>query len=165
MNIFVLDGDLEKCAQNHCDKHVVKMCTEYSQLLSTTVRLYGIDAGYKITHQNHPCAIWVRQSIWHFMWLRNLLGHLHEEYLFRFGRGKKQRHEGAAVGLSLPIPLLEDNGFTPPPQTMPEKYHHDDVIVAYRRYYYAEKRGMATYRGRPVPFFMWKELSEEELAA
>jgi hypothetical protein len=164
MNIFVLDSDLEKCAQAHCDKHVVKMCTEYSQLLSTAVRLQGIDVGYKITHINHPCSIWVRQSVWHFTWLRNLLGHLHEEYIFRFG-GKKTKHEGAVVGLNLPVPLLPDNGFTPPPQAMPDKYRHDDVVIAYRQYYIGEKMSIATYKKRPPPFFMKEGITKEELAA
>ena len=39
MNIFVLDLDPEICASYHCDKHVVKMIVEYSQLLSTAHRL------------------------------------------------------------------------------------------------------------------------------
>ena len=37
MNIFVLDTDPVKCAQSHCDKHVVKMVLETAQLLSTVM--------------------------------------------------------------------------------------------------------------------------------
>ena len=35
MNIFYLDHDVQKCAEMHCDKHVVKMILEYAQLLCT----------------------------------------------------------------------------------------------------------------------------------
>ena len=35
MNIFILDKDIEKCAQYHCDKHLIKMILESAQLLCT----------------------------------------------------------------------------------------------------------------------------------
>lgn len=31
MNIFILDNDIQKCVEYHCDKHVVKMILEYCQ--------------------------------------------------------------------------------------------------------------------------------------
>ena len=39
MNIFYLSDDPQICAEQHCDKHVVKMCIEYAQLLSTAHRV------------------------------------------------------------------------------------------------------------------------------
>ena len=39
MNIFYLDHDVNKCAEMHNDKHVVKMILEYAQLLSTAHRV------------------------------------------------------------------------------------------------------------------------------
>jgi len=39
MNIFYLDKDIIKCAQDHSDKHVVKMIIELAQLASTAKRL------------------------------------------------------------------------------------------------------------------------------
>jgi len=39
MNLFFLSRDPSICAQQHCDKHVVKMILEYAQLLSTAHRL------------------------------------------------------------------------------------------------------------------------------
>ena len=64
MNIFYLDKDIFKCAEYHCDKHVVKMCTEYAQLLGN-INIYpgNTYAPYKLTHKNHPCAVWVRTNI------------------------------------------------------------------------------------------------------
>ena len=35
MNIFILDEDIDKCAEYHVDKHVVKMILESAQLLCT----------------------------------------------------------------------------------------------------------------------------------
>jgi hypothetical protein len=72
MNIFILDEIPEKCARYHCDAHVIKMILESAQMLSTTVRLSGIDRGYKITHQNHPCTLWTGESLSNWQWLREL---------------------------------------------------------------------------------------------
>ena len=52
MNIFRLDNDPISAAIYQCDKHVVKMCLETAQLLSTTHRI--LDG--KATHKNHPSA-------------------------------------------------------------------------------------------------------------
>ena len=46
MNIFLLHENPVLCAEQHCDKHVVKMVIEYAQLMSTAHRyldgeLYG----------------------------------------------------------------------------------------------------------------------------
>lgn len=42
MNIFFLDRNIRKCAAYHCDKHVVKMILESTQLLSTALHLNGL---------------------------------------------------------------------------------------------------------------------------
>lgn len=39
MNIFYLDETPKLCAEMHCDKHVVKMITEYAQLMSSAHRV------------------------------------------------------------------------------------------------------------------------------
>lgn len=39
MNIFALDRHPGYAAMYHCDKHIVKMATEYAQILSTVVRI------------------------------------------------------------------------------------------------------------------------------
>lgn len=41
MNIFVLSRNVTKCAAYHCDKHVVKMIVEYTQILSTVQHIFG----------------------------------------------------------------------------------------------------------------------------
>ena len=61
MNIFLLNENPLLCAEQHCDKHVVKMVIEYAQLMSTAHRyldgeLYGelTDKGRKIKRWRHP---------------------------------------------------------------------------------------------------------------
>ena len=39
MNIFYLHKDPKICAEQHLDKHVVKMLIEYAQLMSTAQRM------------------------------------------------------------------------------------------------------------------------------
>ena len=39
MNIFILNEDPIKAAQDQCDKHVVKMIVESAQMLSTVHRM------------------------------------------------------------------------------------------------------------------------------
>jgi hypothetical protein len=86
MNIFYVHPDPVICAQQHVDKHVVKMILEYAQLLSTAHRVLdgSISVGvsdkgrkktsykladdrdavlYSATHLNHPSAKWARHSL------------------------------------------------------------------------------------------------------
>ena len=51
MNIFYLDEDVQKCAEYHVDRHVVKMILEYAQLLSTAHRVLDGD-DKKLLHDN-----------------------------------------------------------------------------------------------------------------
>ena len=37
MNLFYLDEDLDRCAEYHVDKHIVKMPLEAAQILSTAL--------------------------------------------------------------------------------------------------------------------------------
>lgn len=52
MNIFMLDKDVTKAAQAHCDTHVSKMVTELAQMLSTAHHLLDQD-GPQAAIQTH----------------------------------------------------------------------------------------------------------------
>ena len=84
MNIFVLDTDIKKCAQYHCDKHVTKMILESVQMLCTALNKKGFTTPYKSTHSKHPCVLWVEESYDNFLWLQKLTIELNIEYRFRF---------------------------------------------------------------------------------
>lgn len=152
MNIFTLDEDLTKCAQYHCDKHVVKMITEYNQLMSTTCHVLGIkvEGIYKKTHVNHPCAVWVRESRSNFEYLLQLNKELLKEYTYRYGK----IHAGSRL-----IPIFEsivdeipEGKSSNPPICMPEDSKVGrSVVLSYRKYYLLHKRPISKWKLRGCP--------------
>lgn len=88
MNIFVLSYDPRKAAKMHCDKHVVKMCLETAQILSTVNRLLGDNSEtlYRVTHQSHPCVKWVLEDSKNYFWLMQLFHCLLLEYQHRYDK-------------------------------------------------------------------------------
>ena len=154
MNIFYLQREPEACAHDHCDKHVPKMILEYAQLMSTAHReLDGddcVDQLYKSTHKNHPSAIWTRSSDQHYMWLYELFCALSEEYQLRYG--KEHLTFTKLHGLLKYLPHnIQANGFSDPPQCMPDEYKHDDCITAYREFYRHDKSRFAKWQYSDVP--------------
>jgi hypothetical protein len=88
MNIFFLDEDPTLSAQYHVDKHVVKMILETAQLLCgvhhATSQITD-QVPYKLSHKNHPCAIWARTSLSNYLYLCELGLELCKEYTYRYG--------------------------------------------------------------------------------
>ena len=166
MNIFVLDKTPEIAAKYHSDQHVVKMILESAQMACTTYHLFGLDAPYRMTHANHPCTQWVRESRSNYLWLYRLAYSLNEEYKFRFR--KAVNHKSWDVFATLhreKYGLLEETKFQRPltsltnfAQAMPEQYRSDDGIEAYRRYYALAKIPNARYTFRNVPYWVQKYL-------
>ena len=128
MNIFILSTDPVKAAQQHNDKHVVKMIVESAQMLCTAHRV--LDGGkveyqkktpkgkfrkatkwqlpdrrddklYRATHINHPCSIWCRETVENYMWLHALTVALCDEYYHRYGKHHKvpRQHKVQASGM------------------------------------------------------------------
>lgn len=150
MNIFILDYDITKSAEYHCDKHVVKMCIEYAQLLSSVHHCLGQPAEYRLTHKNHPCAVWARTSLSNYEYLMELAFALGSEYTHRYGKKHKSIEEVVAY---LPPIKLVDIGLTPFVKAIanPDIKKIEDTVEAYREYYRKEKSGFATWKLRPVP--------------
>lgn len=147
MNIFWLDNDLRQCAIAHCDKHVVKMCVEYAQILSTVSRQAGLEQGYRETHKNHPCVKWCSESIFNRVMLFQLELCLGAEFTYRFGK----QHKSVELVKTLKLPNLPLILPTKPPLCMPDKYKTDDVILSYREYYIGEKQEITYWSYRPMP--------------
>lgn len=147
MNIFWLDYDLDKNVSYYCDKHVVKMILEYAQLLSTACRIDGLDCGYKMSHINHPCAKWVRESLDNWECLREISYCLSDEFYHRY----RNVHSSFYVIRDLKTPSFERKGITIPPQCMPGEYKRNDIVKAYRNYYIGDKVRIARWTDRPVP--------------
>ena len=164
MNIFYLDRDLDSCVAFHADKHVVKMCIEYAQLLCTAIHIGDPskvqDWMYKSTHKNHPDAVWARQSKDHWIYLRDLAVGLGDEYYHRYGIDKNKRHRSIEeVVKQLPVPDLPNKGWMDPPQCVSDTCLSDDVVDAYRKYYVAAKTDLASWTKRDVPEW-WAEYSK-----
>ena len=86
MNIFVTDPCPVKSAKFLDNKRLVKMCLESAQLLSTALNLSGGKGVYKATHKNHPCSLWVKESLDNWIWLWDHFEALGKEYTKRYHR-------------------------------------------------------------------------------
>ncbi len=156
MNIFYLDNSTMMAAQYHVDKHVNKMILETAQLLSTSHwYLDGAPRGYKPTHKNHPCAIWVRDNSNNYWWTYDLFCALAGEYKFRFGKDHKSYVDLKDV-LNIRPKYLTDHGpMTSPPLAMPDEYKVEGSSTAsYRNYYTNAKEHLHTWTKRERPEWM-----------
>lgn len=150
MNIFILDQDIEKCAQYHCDQHVVKMILESVQLLCTALNKKGFTTPYKSTHINHPCVLWVEKSYDNFLWLKALILALNKEYKYRYN--KSIDHKSIAVLAQISTYSYDAIGLTPFVQAMPDDYKvKSDAIEAYRNFYRGDKAAFAKWTKRAPP--------------
>ncbi|MBV5310417.1 pyrimidine dimer DNA glycosylase/endonuclease V [Chromatium okenii] len=150
MNIFVLDEDIEQCAQYHCDQHVVKMILESVQMLCTALNKKGFSTPYKSTHIKHPCVLWVEHSFENFLWLKNLALALNTEYRFRFE--KEVDHRSIGVLNAIANYRYASQGLTAFAQAMPDQYKiQGDAVAAYRQFYIGEKMRFAKWSKRNVP--------------
>lgn len=149
MNVFVLDIDTTKCAEYHNDKHCVKMILETAQLLCGVHWLCGVQAPYKLTHKNHPCSIWARQSMANYNWLLNLGLALCKEYSYRYG--KTHKCEAVISWCRSNTPNIPQNTLTEFPQAMPEQYKSESAVTAYRNYYLGEKVSFCRWTKRDIP--------------
>jgi len=158
MNIFVLDWDVKKCAMYHNDKHVVKMILETAQLLCGVHHMTespSENVPYKLSHKNHPCSIWARESMDNYLWLCELGMELCAEYTFRYGK----RHKSQQV-IEWCIdnrPNIPEEGFTVPAKAMPDQYKVEDVVQSYRNYYLGEKKSFSNWKNRNVPSWFLTE--------
>ncbi|MCY4044446.1 MAG: hypothetical protein OXE99_05140 [Cellvibrionales bacterium] len=150
MNIFVLDENIQKCAQYHCDQHAIKMILESVQMLCTALNKKNIHTPYKSTHINHPCVLWVEESYDNFEWLTQLALALNSEYRYRFD--KHADHKSIIVLQAIQKHHYEKKGLTDFPQAMPDEYKvPGDAVKAYRNFYIGEKLTFAKWTKREVP--------------
>jgi hypothetical protein len=153
MNIFVLDLNTDKCAKYHCDKHVVKMILETAQLLCGVhhvINQLNDQIPYKLSHKNHPCAIWARECLENYIWLCDLGISLSEEYKYRYGKIHKSKSIIEWCILNKPN-LKENSDMTSFALAMPDECKTNNAIQSYRNYYMMEKRGIATWKNRDIP--------------
>ena len=160
MNIFFLDYDVKKCAQYHVDKHVVKMILETAQLLCGVHHVTAHDTAhdtahvpYKLSHKNHPCSIWARESLSNYLYLCELGLELCNEYTYRYG--KRHKSQDVIEWCLVNKPNIPDIGFTEPAKAMPDEFKVKSIVQSYRNYYMGAKSGFAVWKGREKP--LWFE--------
>lgn len=176
MNIFYLNENPKQCAQEHLDKHVVKMILEYAQLLSTAHRMLDgeqyIDSSsgrkikrwkldnpqlekllFKASHINHPSAIWCRKNVQNYMWLAELLEETCNEYTHRYGKVHSVQASGLMQSLKNNFPKnLPIGPFTEPTPAMPDDCKvPGDSLQSYKNYYIQKKRLFAKWTNRVMP--------------
>ena len=164
MNIFFLDWDVDKCAKDHCDKHVVKMILETAQLLCSAHHMSDQPTGqvpYKLAHKNHPCSIWTRTSLSNYLYLCELGLALCKEYTNRYE--KRHKSQDVIEWCLVNKPNIKDIGFTEPPKAMPEEYKVVDVVESYRNYYLGAKMKFAVRKNGHKPYWLKNNLAEEEV--
>ena len=185
MNIFVLDSNPAKAAEYHCDKHVLKMLLESAQMLSTMVHVLtpheieivnSVETGepvcmwrgvkvYKPTHQNHPCAVWLRSGTKNVQWLLELCHGLNHQSEIRWHKPAYKAHaivkgietnfmwtEGRLMSqnlalqpfvLAMPANIIELNL---------------DPVTSYRLYYASAKRSFATWNRLGKKPYWWGDM-------
>ena len=176
MNIFYLSHDVTECAEQHVDKHAVKMVLEYAQLLSTAHRFldgskyigrspsgrkqvrFILDDDrehlmYSATHINHPSGIWVRKSNNNYLWLAELLSELCAEYTYRYGKVHKCERDGLMHMLLDRVPdNIPQGPFSEPTPAMPDEFKvNGSSIESYRKYYIGAKARMFNWKNRNTP--------------
>jgi hypothetical protein len=173
MNIFFLCFDPRQAAIWHCDKHVVKMLLESTQLLWTAWHIGFADSdkkealladapltkgtrqpGYRPTHKNHPCAIWTRATIGNYRWLIALAMALAEEYHYRYPTAGSHACEAHIAWLAAHEPPLPPKPLSWPALAMPPEYKISKSPTAcYKAYYCGAKRdsGLLVYTRRELP--------------
>jgi hypothetical protein len=157
MNLFFLDIDPQKCAQYHCNKHVVKMLLEIVQMLYTAHILgKNVDLPndhYKIAHPNHPTTVWIRTCKSNYTYASQVGMFLAEEYTFRYNKIHSCEKHIIWLNNNLPNFKQFEIGMTPIPLAMPDDSKRNNPIKSYREYYMLHKTHFAKWTKRESPWW------------
>lgn len=147
-------------AEWHIAKHIVKMPLEMAQMLCTAHRLCDgeeyteLSAGgrnmkrwrlsddrdgvlYKAAYVNHPCSLWIRESISNYEWAIDHFCGLLDTYTNRYG---KEHKSGQLLPWLAKAPKsIAQSAMTPFAQAMPDQYKNQCAVTAYRNYYVGDK--------------------------
>ena len=177
MNIFSLSlrstpyMNIKECAAFHCDRHVVKMINEYTQMLVTALN-YPLTAGHITScdptelivrapckplsngHMKHPCTIWTRSSHINFAWLQALALELIAEHQLRYPMSPEH-----CYAPWLRLLNSRNKGTLAIPPRLPLAIHYISereadwplAVQLYRQYYICEKFHIATWKNRSIP--------------
>lgn len=137
MNLFIPSPIIETSVQSLDDRRLIKMCLETAQLLSTAVRIIDEDTTlpvYKLTHKNHPVAVWVRQTSGNYIYTLNYFKAICDEYSYRF----KKTHKSFSL-YPIFVKFITSNEYIPlmdssiTPFANCTDYKTDEVHTAYKK--------------------------------
>lgn len=161
MNIFVLDRDPATCAQLHNDKHVVKMCLEYSQILQGALKKQGCNVTYNFNNSqiNHPTINWASKSVQHWNWVHDLALMLNEEYKYRFNHTDDHKAADALFNIVGDVQdcsgLFPDKSWEDPLGLLPWELSQLGLVEGFRVYYNRKQSDMDfDYTKRSWPTFL-----------
>jgi len=156
MNIFVLDEDPMQAARMLCNKHVVKMCVESLQIMSTVMHINGMQGPYRPTHQHHPCIKWTNKSNNNGKWLSLHLQAMLNEYTNRYHREHAVEEKFKEIK-HLDLFCGNYELHTTFEQCVPEIFKSNDAVKAYRRYYLIDKSRFAKWAPHALEPVWWKQ--------
>jgi hypothetical protein len=180
MNLFLLDLDPKKNALYHCDKHIVKMILELTQMLYTAwYVLEGTDGPwkqrvppnpYKAAHIKHPTNIWLRSGDENYKLACKHGQEFLKEYTRRYQRVHACQPHFEWLAANIPPSIPKIPAPTQLPQAMPDQYKinnltgsMEDTVAAYREYYVGEKLRFAKYKNTSWPEWL-PQLTDKEIA-
>lgn len=166
MNIFILDENPVIAASYYCDQHKSKMILETAQMLCAVVhniapRLHEEEKLYKVSHANHPCTLWLKQSYENVVWVLDLCNALDT-----FERKGSSPHKSMLIidkCEEILGELMTYKERTPFVTAIshPDVNKNQSVVKQYQDYYrlkhidwVLEGKQPMTYKGRKVPDFM-----------
>lgn len=198
MNIFLLSNAIDPLthydeqATYHCDKHIIKMIAESTQMLVTAMTVNNLLPGFSLLQnqhildrlpckplgasmQKHPCTIWASESLTNFNYLACLARALCREHGYRYPLSTSHAYESWLYDLadmlrkdfnvnsSSPLPTHFAVAIKDADKRSTHTPHHEAVKL-YRSYYVADKIGFATWkrRGTPVWFMMDSKAKQDK---
>ena len=179
MNLFFLHIDPKKCAEQHCDKHVVKMILELVQMMYTAHNILKTEnllkakeegiVTYRSFSPKHPTALWIRENSVNYRYASLVAKFLCEEYTHRYN--KIHTCESHVDWLKSNVPTnfqtiyytpetvmsynkeFQALGHTPVPLAMYDDVKYPDTFKSYRMYYVVYKRRFAKWTARSIPWW------------
>lgn len=195
MNIFLLSYEANphkhfvEQAKFHCDKHVIKMIAESTQIIVTALSTPAMLERYPgllnpdgtalpckqlgKAHAKHPCVLWASQDMEHIYYLVRLALALCSEKARRYPLNPGHQYEfwllnlanelakrGFSISGQIPTHFpVAVKGYALTSISAPQH----EVVSIYRSYYVRDKASFATWKA-PANTPIWFIMAVEELA-
>jgi hypothetical protein len=153
MNIFATFPCPIRSAQYLDDKRVIKMILENAQMLSAAAHRHGVwrESLYKVAYQNHPCTLWVGDSISNVLWLYKHSIALNDIYMSNISFAEHKSMGVIREAVSLMIGHVHELGLTPFANCTPYKFEQSCVHELYKKFMeekWANDARKPTWKGR-----------------